>query len=150
MPQPLSLRQLVNEIDGHPEGWCCYVSRSTGEIVTIPNSDNAFLDSDDEEWAEDAERVSSGDFIAMPGHREIDEYRIMERFCDKLQDVDKSARLTRAIAGKGAFRRFKDEIHRLGVRDEWFRFKAQAIGSLVRQLLDDNKIPFVDDLAPAG
>ena len=67
MPQPLSLRQLVNEIDGHPEGWCCYVSRSTGEIVTIPNSDNAFLNSEDEEWAEDAERVPSDDFVAMPG-----------------------------------------------------------------------------------
>lgn len=35
----------------------------------------------------------------------------MERFCDTLHDADKSARLTTAIAGKGAFRRFKDESH---------------------------------------
>jgi len=49
------------------------------------------------------------DFIGLPTKYYVHEYQIMERFCLSLKNREISEALYRAIKGKGAFLRFKNE-----------------------------------------
>jgi len=47
----------------------------------------------------------------------------MERFARSLTDAAARDELDAALHGRGAFRRFKDAVQRLGIADEWYRFR---------------------------
>ena len=50
-----------------------------------------------------------------------------------------------AIGGKGAFRRFKDAVHRLQVIDEWDAFREKALVRLLTRWAQDYGIAITDD-----
>jgi hypothetical protein len=59
------------------------------------------------------EVLGSEDFIPLPSRFEIHEWSIMERFARSLTDAAVRDELDAAVHGRGAFRRFKDAVHRL-------------------------------------
>ncbi len=57
-----------------------------------------------------------------------EQYRWMERFIPMVDDLDLRDRLTNAIDGKGAFRRFKDVLMSYGPeRERWFAFRSERL-----------------------
>jgi hypothetical protein len=57
-----------------------------------------------------------------------EQYRWMERFIPMLDDRELQQRLTKAIDGKGAFRRFKDVLMSYGPeRERWFAFRSERL-----------------------
>jgi hypothetical protein len=75
-------------------------------------------------------------------------YRDMADFAETITDERAGSRLTRAIQGKGAFRRFKDELHReyLDLLPAWNEFReARAQRRAVQWLADHSLID--DDAA---
>ncbi len=57
-----------------------------------------------------------------------EQYRWMERYIPMVEDKDLEHRLTRAIDGKGAFRRFKDVLMGYGPeRERWFAFRSERL-----------------------
>ena len=57
-----------------------------------------------------------------------EQYRWMERFIPMVDDPDLRDRLTAAIDGKGAFRRFKDVLMSFGPeRERWFAFRSERL-----------------------
>jgi hypothetical protein len=81
-------------------------------------------------------------FAKLPGKFEINSYGIMERFCHEYPNTRVSERLSDAIRGKGAFRRFKDLVFDLGIQDEWNRFEHEAYEEMAIEWLEDEGIPF--------
>jgi hypothetical protein len=76
----------------------------------------------------------------------------MEDFAESRPDRVQEE-LLRALRGAGAFRRFKDELERLQIRDEWFRHRRQALVEIAREWLEANELPFdpadnPDDVGP--
>ena len=68
-------------------------------------------DDDQERWL----------WVTSAGSR--DGYRDMERFIGSLDDPDASEQLDRALVGRGAFRRFKDQLARWPeLLDQWYAF----------------------------
>ena len=68
-------------------------------------------DDDQERWL----------WVTSAGSR--DGYRDMERFIGSLDDPDASEQLDRALVGRGAFRRFKDQLARWPeLSDQWYAF----------------------------
>ena len=73
--------------------------------------------------------------IAMdPNYMRIDpvssreQYRWMERFIPMVDEAELRDRLTAAIDGKGAFRRFKDVLMSFGPeRERWFAFRSERL-----------------------
>ena len=57
-------------------------------------------------------------YIPLPDQYEIYEYHMIEAFAYSRND-----RLVGAITGRGAFRRFKDAVDRLGLSEEWYEFR---------------------------
>ncbi len=144
MPIPISLKEATDEVDGPGSAMDGWVHRKTGEFVFIPKEENyGSLD----EFQEEIDRVeASEEFIALPSQFEFHEYRIMEHFSASQPDDRVRERLLDAISGKGAFRRFKDTAHRLGLRDAWFEYRFAALAAQVADFLDENGIPYVDDV----
>jgi hypothetical protein len=98
----------------------------TGEVLLLSE------DMDDEERAEIEERLDAGGFaeIELPASHE--QWGWMAAFAETVQDQHLRELLEVALAGKGAFRRFKDVL--LSVPDErerWFRFEAQAMHAAI-------------------
>jgi hypothetical protein len=57
-----------------------------------------------------------------------EQYRWMERFIPMVDEGELQDRLTRAIDGKGAFRRFKDVLMSFGPeRERWFAFRSERL-----------------------
>jgi len=160
MPLPVRLQAVVDEMDMGGDDWTAYINRKTGELTAFPGDVERALEEDEvpaglQDWEaeqlEDCRRVvSDEDFIALPSKFDIHEYAIMERFCLSLDDEPMSDRLLDAIRGRGAFRRFKDEVYRLGIREDWFHYRNDALKRIAADFLEANDVPYVHDSAEPG
>jgi hypothetical protein len=83
-------------------------------------------------------------FLALPDKFELDEYRIMERFCATVGDEVLRADLLDTIGGRGTFGRWKNMLHRHKLLDQWYRFRDQAVREFASAWLEANQIPYQD------
>ena len=155
--KPVSLKSVVNEMDVLGEEWTAYISKKTGELVTVTEEEANIVDAggEDDEFIPDWQRetlpkvrevLESDDFVALPDKFEIHEYSIMERFCLSLSDEGLQDALLHAIRGSGAFRRFKDAIHRKEIQDDWYRFRDESIKDIAIDFLESEGIVWLDDM----
>lgn len=66
-------------------------------------------------------------YVELPDKWEIDEYSIMEKFCNYVEDDRISDALFSAIRENGAFRHFKDTLFRYGIEQDWYSFYEEAL-----------------------
>ena len=99
---------------------------------------------------EDNEDKSDNRFIGLPTKFDINEYRIMEKFCFSVRDEKIAEVLYRAIKGSGAFRRFKDSVHQLGVAEDWYEYRNETIKQMAIEWCEQNDIAYIDDLTNRG
>jgi hypothetical protein len=65
----------------------------------------------------------------------------MERFIPLAEDTDLREKLTQAIDGKGAFRRFKDVLMSFGEeREKWFTFRSERLRTFMEAWLGAHAI----------
>ena len=132
-----------------------YINNKTGELFTVSDEEARFIEDgykDDDfipDWQKEMlpkvrEVLESGDFVPLPDKFEIHEYSIMERFCWSIENVDLQQELLHAIHGGGAFRRFKNIVHRRGILDEWYSYRDKALKKIAADFLEEEGIAFVD------
>ena len=143
----VSLDEIVEAMDCHLDGtieW--FLDTETGAV--LPINDDDWDDDDDEDEDEDehngaapaddpklrpwqreakaqaAQVRSDGErFVSIPQNESFESYRVMKDFIERVKDPRLRDRLADAIAGKGAFRRFKDVLFGYPeVRQQWFEF----------------------------
>jgi hypothetical protein len=148
---PVKLSEVAGNIDAQSDEMAFYIHRSTGEILLVENDVLAAIHKGrtpyamigSEEMIEDARRVAaSKDFIALPHQRDFDGYGVMAALCRTVEDDRLRAHLETAISGKGAFRRFKDTVHRYSIEQRWYAFHNEALGGFAREFLDENGIAY--------
>jgi hypothetical protein len=137
-----------------PGEWEAFLDPATGAIVTVSEDDRAFLDNEDEGWADEApdwqreaaaeirKVLDSGRALALPGKFEIHEWDLMRRFSLSVEDPEAGDELLAAIHGAGAFRLFRMTAQRLGLRDEWYRYRDEAVKEIARDWLEANGIEY--------
>jgi len=101
---PVDLEELGSVLEGDPVRGGGRIDLRNGEVWPHSVFDD-FLDDDEEEVDEDDSRWL---WVDPQGSREG--YRDMEVFIDTIDDCALVDRLSIAIAGRGAFRRFKDVV----------------------------------------
>ena len=70
-----------------------------------------------------------------------EQYRWMERFIPMVEEGDLRSKLTVAIDGKGAFRRFKDVLMAFGPdREKWFTFRSERLRTFMEAWLSAHAI----------
>lgn len=91
-----------------------FLDKETGKIEWV--SDMAMTESEQQEVYD---RLDKHGFYRLPTQNEIRDYNIMEEFADTLSGVAQE-RLYDALRGRGAFRRFKDTVNRMGIAQKWY------------------------------
>ncbi|MFM0818174.1 UPF0158 family protein [Streptococcus suis] len=94
---------------------------------------------------EEIEEDVMGRFVRLPTYYDFNTYTFMELYISDLTDGDLSGHLSRAIRGRGAFRRFKNELERCDRLEEWYAFETQCYKELVLDWCQENKIAIVDN-----
>ena len=147
------LSDVIEQMDLTTDEATAYINRKTGELITLTHEEVALTEDPDEaaeapQWQKDllpkAREVlaSEEDYIPLPSKFEIHEWSIMERFAQSLTDAAMSDELDAALHGRGAFRRFKDAVHRLGIADQWYRFREAALEEIAIEFLEEHGIAY--------
>jgi hypothetical protein len=148
----ISLKTLFDEVDFIPQETTVYLNRKTGEIVSVTDEEMSAAEDDEDladypGWEQDSIRKAkeiseSDDYIALPTQFDLDEYSIMRDFCHSVEDADIREELSHAIAGRGAFRWFKDRIHHYGLQKRWYAFRKEAIKQELADWCEANGIAY--------
>ena len=104
-PLPVDLEELAGVLEGDPVNGGGRIDLRTGDVWPQPAIE--YAEETEEEDDDDEERWL---WVECEGSREG--YRDMELFIAALEDTDQVDRLGIAIGGRGAFRRFKDQLSR--------------------------------------
>ncbi|MEO6419986.1 MAG: UPF0158 family protein [Polyangiaceae bacterium] len=85
--------------------------------------------------------ASDGTYLRIDPVSSREQYRWMERFIPMVDDLDLRGKLTQAIDGKGAFRRFKDVLMSFGEeREKWFTFRSERLKTFMEAWLSAHAI----------
>lgn len=150
MTPSVKLRDLTDTLD-LPQEWGAWLDRQTGRVITLDPDTLAAGEAGDTDampdLLDDAERIAvcaiaAGDarYLALPDAFDFHEYRHMERFVAGVADARISDQLWRAIKGKGAFRHFKDTADRLGLLDDWYRYRDEAAARFMCDWAEANEV----------
>lgn len=129
---PVDLEMLSMVLEGDPDlSTGGYVDLQTGEVVDEGLTDPMMVGDDAVvDVEEDPDRWL---WVSRAGSREG--WRDMEIFGERQRDAALRDRLERAIEGKGAFRRFRDQVDRDGLVDQWRAFSDDRQLGRAREFL---------------
>lgn len=159
MNPQVKLSDLMTALEMDMEEYQNYIDRRTGELVTVESRILSALEDGEEgelehlaDWQKEeleiAREIVKDDgsrFLVGPDKFDFHEYRQMERFIQSLTDENAANQLWRSIKGRGAFRYFKDTLHRLGLQDQWYEFRDEAMRRFVVDWAKENGVSYVDD-----
>jgi hypothetical protein len=141
------LSDIVDGMDMMSDQMASYLHRPTGRVLFVSDEASRAADNNDDGAVEpeelaDARAVSESqaEYLALPDRFEIDEYHMMERFAAELKDSGQSNELLASLRGPKAFRRFKDNVHDLGLSDKWYAFRERAFIDVARAWCEANGI----------
>jgi hypothetical protein len=148
----VTVGDVVREMEVVDDDIVVYFNTRTGEFVPVSGEEarlveSDFADDDLPDWQKDLlpkvqEALESEDYIALPDRFEIHEWAIMRDFSASLDDEEVSTRLLNAIHGSGAFRYFRDLIREIGIENDWYRFRDEALSRIAIRWLEENGIPY--------
>jgi GAF domain-containing protein len=166
MQTKVKLSEIVDGMDCWSDEVTAYLDTRTGRVVTAMEDGiapgewdkAAEIDGIDQPLQEQYDGppgafVSGRDvladqehYLSLPSKFDIHEYAIMERFCLAQEDQKVSNRLCQAIQGSGAFRRFKVNIHELGIADQWYQYRQASFKEIAIEWCESHGLPYTDDL----
>lgn len=120
------------------DDWEQFLNIETGEIVSLSDS---FPAENDEELAEEIE--NSVRYVQLPNQYDIHEWSIMERFSSEMPVTSIREQLLSALRWKGAYRRFKDTLNRLGIADDYNNYRTRAFVKMAEDWCRENNIHYL-------
>lgn len=149
MSVPVKIQDIVDGMESQSDLCMSYLHRASGAVYTIGDYDVGFDDAG--ETGHDLGVITEAierdpdSFLALPDRFEIDEYRMMEEFASAAADPVVQQQLLRSLRGSGAFRRFKDAVHRLGMARSWYQARADVYARIARAWCRQHDIPVQGD-----
>ena len=156
--KPVKLQDIVDEMDMQMDESRVLLNKGTGEIIYVNIEDLSLAEDSEEDddfseypdWHQESLKealdviINWENYEELPDKFEINEYHIMEEFSGSIPDEKISSSLYSAIQGRGAFRRFKDTITRLGVEEDWYKFREKAFRNIAIKWFEYNEIEYID------
>ena len=95
--------------------------------------------------SEDTDGIKDKQLIALPSHKQIDDYSTMKNFIAEKTDGEAQEWLEECIKGAGAFRRFRSTLERFGLSDKWYDYLDEVHEDLAMQWCDFYGIEYLED-----
>lgn len=131
---PIDMDMLEVAMEDADLGNRYFLNMITGEVVFF--SDDLGLSEEDEHLSEEID--GSDDYVAVERIPSHEAYQWMVDFVDEVvapADENAAEKLSIALDGKGAFRRFKDTLHR--VDNQWLQAWYQWRDRQLEAALDE-------------
>lgn len=134
----VKLGVILDAIEMADDNYTYFLDLETGESVFLVDELVTDLDNEglQDEIEENMER-----YLRLPTKFEIHEYHIMEEFIWTLNG-ETAEKLECAIRGRGAFRRFKNMVDRMGISQQWYAFQADYYRKLATQWCRDHGLEY--------
>lgn len=136
VPRPLLSLRAPRALQS--DTYRCYVDLGTGEVCGVFlerfSSDAGGLR---ELYEENVAEYEACESLMLPKPEDLGDYEVMREFAS-LQEGAAGEKLTRAVNGRGAFKRFRNAVSSLGLDGEWHAFRDEARRELARNFLEDN------------
>jgi len=156
----VSLKEIVDHLNMVGDESTAYLNRKTGELVTLGGEELSAAEEREDmedypEWQREGialarEIQDSEDYLELPTKFDIHEYRIVEEFCRSAEPEELREQLLRKIRGGGAFGRFKREIYKLKIEQDWYRFRDAELERIAMQWLEANEVAYRRDSGGEG
>lgn len=146
-----NLQDIVDAISMIFDEMKSFVDRETGKVITVSLDDLRAAEEVDEEDADEkclAIVIDPGRYAWLPRKDEVNDWEIMEEFCEAVESPKQRERLLRAIRGSGAFGHFKDLASDFGLLEEWYEFHEDALREIAEEWCDANRIAYKDERRP--
>jgi hypothetical protein len=154
MSVPVKLSEIIFGMESQSDEMHSYLNIKTGEVVTVSDVEFSGANNNEPlenfpEWQREniklaREILESHYYLRLPDKFEINEYRIMEKFCLSINYEELRQRMYYSIKGPGAFRRFKENIRKYGIEDDWYRFRDAKIKEVATEWCEYHKVPYID------
>lgn len=151
----VKLDDILEGMEFQSEESYSYLNCETGEIVYVSREVLGMAEDGEEGddlpgWQQDELAIANdiietfGKYVQLPTSWDIHEYDIIERFCYSLSDQNQRNVLLRAIRGSGAFRRFRDNIERLGITQKWYAFRDEEYREIAKEFCENNSVEYIE------
>jgi hypothetical protein len=154
MSSPVKLKDIIEGMDFQSDESHSYLNRTTGEVVTVSDEELQAAEEglpleDFPEWQQERvlqakQILGTDDFIPLPSKFEIHEWEIMDRFSRSLPDAELRETFRGAIRGSGAFRYFKDLIHRHHLAEAWYRYREEVLREIAIDWCKAHGVDYVE------
>jgi hypothetical protein len=158
MDVQVKLSDIIGSMEFRPGEATLYLNADTGKIISVTPDEFFEGDADDPiedypDWQQDGvqaarklTRGNDGNLLELPGKWDVNEYQIMEDFCLSLPAGNNRTSLYASMQGRGAFRRFKDAVEKVGVADKWHHYRTSRFKTVAVDWCRANEIDFEDDV----
>ena len=109
------------------------------EIKELSEADVEFMD-------QALDIVKSGEYIQLPTNYDIFEYKIMESFCNDIEDEEIKETMIKDIVGRGAFSRFKESIYKNNIEQEWFIFRYDTLKQIAIEWCIEERVKYREEV----
>lgn len=150
----VKLSSVVENIEANVFEYMVFLDKQTYEFVLI--TEHALRSAEDgevynhlPEWQQEERKqaemivddLEEERFVRLPEERDLDDYSIMEDFSFSIGDE----KLLRAIRGRGAFRRFREQVENTGLLEDWYKYRDSKHIEFARQWCQEEGIPFYEE-----
>ncbi|HHY74278.1 MAG TPA: hypothetical protein GX497_13850 [Bacillus bacterium] len=154
MKKAVKLEDIIEGMEMQFDEANTFLNVKEGVVVQVYDKDFRIADEDEPfnhlpDWQQENIKIAIDimenfeDYIKLPTKFDINEYEMMEDFCYSLSSDRNKDRLLNTISGRGAFRRFKDEIIRLGIQDDWYDFRDECYKKIAIEWCNDHGIEYI-------
>ncbi|MDQ0257732.1 hypothetical protein J2S74_005194 [Evansella vedderi] len=151
----VKIEDIIEEMELQFEESHALLNIQTGDIVVVTSEELRAAEEEEPlddlpDWERENRLVAIDvvenfdHYIELPTEDEINEYGIMADFCLTVTNPYEQEILLKTIKGKGAFRRFKDKIYELGLDNQWYAYRDEALKCIAVEWCRDNKINFIN------
>lgn len=151
----VKLEEIIEGMEMQSEENRSFLNLETGEVVYVSQEILIIAEDDEEhenlpEWQQDELEMAKAifftidEYASLPSSFDINEYNMMEDFCYSLSEHQKRDLLLNSIHGKGAFRRFKDNVHQLEISDQWYAFRDQKYKEIAIEFCESKNLDYTE------
>ena len=151
MATVISLREVIEAMEITGDDRVSYLDPETGEIITVTEEERHLAEDESLEDVPEWQRemlpkiraaLESDRFLELPNRFDIHEWSIMDAFSRAQGGEQTRQELLDAIHGAGAFRTFRSTIRRLGMEQNWYKFREEALAEIARNWLEEHELSY--------
>ena len=153
---PVKISDIVEGLEMQFDELTSFLDKETGHVETVSHemlhrAEEADEDDSGEdlpEWQRREYDIAklivpmSGRFLRLPSKFDVHEWQIMADFASSVENDSLRDELLSAIHGRGAFRYFKDVLHRRGMKEQWYEFRTQALREIAVNWLEEHGVSY--------